>query len=214
MSYIYVITNNINGKQYVGKTDFTIEQRWKSHVSDCYKKKDWNRPLYRAIRKHGVENFNIKVLEECENTNANNRECFWIKKLNTYEDGYNATLGGDGQSLYNHEEILQSYYNGLTLKQIQLNIGCDEKTIRRVLRASGILNARDNYLQQHNCQVQMLDKNTKNILLEFTQYKKAAEWICKNNYTNNSNLQTVANNIRKAAIKEKPSAYGFCWNKI
>ena len=34
MGYIYKITNNINGKVYIGKTDFTVESRWKNHLHD------------------------------------------------------------------------------------------------------------------------------------------------------------------------------------
>ena len=38
MGYIYKIVNNINGKVYIGKTDFTIEERWKNHIHDCKNK--------------------------------------------------------------------------------------------------------------------------------------------------------------------------------
>lgn len=45
MSFIYCITNDINGKQYVGKTDFTIEKRFKEHCHDS-KRKDVKNVLY------------------------------------------------------------------------------------------------------------------------------------------------------------------------
>lgn len=35
MAFIYVITNDVNGKQYVGKTNKTIEQRFKEHTMEC-----------------------------------------------------------------------------------------------------------------------------------------------------------------------------------
>lgn len=31
MGYIYKITNQINGKSYIGKTERTVEERWKNH---------------------------------------------------------------------------------------------------------------------------------------------------------------------------------------
>ena len=34
MAYIYKITNNVNGKIYVGKTNRTIKARWKEHHKD------------------------------------------------------------------------------------------------------------------------------------------------------------------------------------
>ena len=65
MSYIYVITNNINGKQYVGKTNFSLQKRFQEHINDSKRSTKEHRPLYNAFNKYGIENFSIKVLEEC-----------------------------------------------------------------------------------------------------------------------------------------------------
>lgn len=98
MATIYVITNLINSKQYVGKTTYSIEKRWKEHCYDCKKTEiNQHRPLYNAMQKYGIENFNISIIEEnIPEENIDNREKFWISKLDTYYNGYNATLGGDG----------------------------------------------------------------------------------------------------------------------
>lgn len=56
---IYLITNLINGKQYVGQTIYTAEQRFKQHLrGDLY--------IDKAIRKYGVENFKLEVLCRCK----------------------------------------------------------------------------------------------------------------------------------------------------
>ena len=39
MAYIYVIKNDINNKVYIGKTNFSIEKRFKEHLKDCTKRK-------------------------------------------------------------------------------------------------------------------------------------------------------------------------------
>lgn len=65
MSYIYVITNNINDKQYVGKTNLSIEKRFKEHIRDSKGSMKKHRPLYYAFNKYGIENFSIDILEEC-----------------------------------------------------------------------------------------------------------------------------------------------------
>ena len=77
------ITNKINDKMYVGKTEKTIEKRFKEHCQD--RKKHPDRPLYRAMNKYGIENFSIHLLEQTDNPEE--REEFWIKKLNTYHFG-------------------------------------------------------------------------------------------------------------------------------
>lgn len=101
---IYLITNLVNNKKYVGQTKMTILKRWGLHKSDA-KKNNCNMPLYYAINKYGIDNFFIEELETVEaNSNIdltnklNYREIFYIKLLNTYggNNGYNATTGGGG----------------------------------------------------------------------------------------------------------------------
>lgn len=75
MAFIYVITNQINGKQYVGKTNLSsIEERFKEHKSDFKKRRCEKRPLYKAMNKYGVENFIIEQLEECPANDSSKRE--------------------------------------------------------------------------------------------------------------------------------------------
>lgn len=95
MTGIYCITNKINGKSYVGQS-VNIEQRWKAHRTRPFNKNSsqYESSFYRAIRKYGLNNFIFSVLEECEQQELDNRECFWIDKLNSFKNGYNLTTGG------------------------------------------------------------------------------------------------------------------------
>jgi group I intron endonuclease len=100
---IYLITNKVNGKKYVGQHCGTKDSRWKQHLAAALKLED-PKPLYAAMRKYGVENFTYEVLEVL-GKNANEelldeREKHFIKEYNTFignGQGYNLTLGGDGQ---------------------------------------------------------------------------------------------------------------------
>lgn len=95
--HIYLITNLVNGKRYVGQTTKTIEERWKEHLKNA-KKRMQNR-LYQAIRKYGQDAFTAEGLTECDNPEKSNElEKMWIILLNTYnyKSGYNMTVGGDG----------------------------------------------------------------------------------------------------------------------
>lgn len=77
MSFIYVITNQVNGKQYVGQTSNTIERRFKQHISVAKtNKKNRNSPIYHAMRKYGIENFVISELEECNQEELDEREIY------------------------------------------------------------------------------------------------------------------------------------------
>ena len=93
MGYIYMITNEINGKIYIGQTRRSIETRWKEHL----KSKD-NYPIHVAMRKYGIENFTIKELEKCDNQFLDQKEIEYIEYYDSYNSnkGYNATKGGEG----------------------------------------------------------------------------------------------------------------------
>ena len=95
MAYIYQITNDINNNVYIGKTEQTIEKRWKEHCMDYNRERNEQRPLYAAMKKYGIEHFHIQCLEETENPNE--REIYWIEQKQSFKYGYNATLGGDGR---------------------------------------------------------------------------------------------------------------------
>ena len=60
---IYKITNNLNGKFYIGRSN-DIERRWKEHCSPT-RYKTSNIPVEYAIHKYGKENFSLEVIEEC-----------------------------------------------------------------------------------------------------------------------------------------------------
>jgi len=95
--FIYKITNKINGKQYVGKTVKPILKRFISHCNSA--KGGSNQIICRAIKKYGKDSFLIEQID----TASTEKELFqkeieWIKKLDTYNNGYNMTLGGEGQS--------------------------------------------------------------------------------------------------------------------
>lgn len=94
---IYCIENTINHKKYIGLS-VDCKGRWHDHRSLAFtskRKDDIRKPLYCAMRKYGLENFTFTILEECEQTQLKEREIYWIEYYNSYEEGYNATRGGD-----------------------------------------------------------------------------------------------------------------------
>ena len=92
---IYKITNLINGKVYIGQS-VDIKKRWQRHKRlSQIKNKDYEKYLYRAFRKYGLENFIFEVIEECPREALNEKECYYIQlyKSNDEHYGYNETSG-------------------------------------------------------------------------------------------------------------------------
>ena len=98
MAFIYKIENINNNKCYIGWTSKSVDFRWSEHKSDAIKIRD-NRKFYNAIRKYGVDSWNVTTLCEVNsNEIALKKEIKYIQLYDSYRNGYNATLGGDGNN--------------------------------------------------------------------------------------------------------------------
>lgn len=104
---IYKIVNLVNKKVYVGQSR-NIEKRWTAHKRAAYlvDAPSYEYPIYRAIRKYGIENFNFEIVELCSVADLNEKEKFWISHYNSFFEGYNSTPGGGGSCLIPKENIL------------------------------------------------------------------------------------------------------------
>ena len=97
---IYLITNTVNGKRYVGQTRKTVRGRWAEHRNRALATEGQSystrTAITRAMRKHGVSAFRVELLEECASPDdLDAREAHWIATLGTLVPaGYNLTEGG------------------------------------------------------------------------------------------------------------------------
>lgn len=99
MCGIYKITNLVNGKSYVGQS-IDIEHRFDEHKRVAFKEtnKSYDYPLYKSMRKYGLQSFSFDVIEICDEMDLDEKEIFYISYFNSHihQNGYNLTLGGDG----------------------------------------------------------------------------------------------------------------------
>lgn len=95
MFYVYLITNIINKKVYVGITTRKVEDRWLEHVSRSRYPDKYNSKIHAAIRKYGEANFSISILactQDLDSLLLLEKEL--IEDYNSTELGYNLTSGG------------------------------------------------------------------------------------------------------------------------
>ena len=81
------------GKKYIGQT-INEKHRKSSHISKC--SSGCNFLFYRAVRKYGWDNFIYGIIDSFEENLLNEKEIYFIKKYDTFNSGYNTTLGGEG----------------------------------------------------------------------------------------------------------------------
>jgi group I intron endonuclease len=95
MTIIYIITNLINEKIYIGQTSRNIQRRFKEHgfasEKGCVR-------IYNAMQKYGIHNFKIETVKIVETQEeADQEEIFWISEMRNYLDNkmvYNIRSGG------------------------------------------------------------------------------------------------------------------------
>ena len=112
---IYKITNLINGKSYIGQS-IDIEGRWHNEKNRAFRPsyEHYDKTLFRAFRKYGLQNFQFEIIEECEELELDEKEKYYIALYDTYYSGYNETLGGNNGNQGNcikisKEQLLEIY---------------------------------------------------------------------------------------------------------
>lgn len=92
--HLYVITNSVNARVYVGITTKLLKYRWREHLKDAEGGVD--RALYRAMRRYGADKFSIHAVGS-----ADTWEDLCLKEVNLIrwfkrKNCYNMTDGGEG----------------------------------------------------------------------------------------------------------------------
>ena len=140
--FIYKITNNVNGKSYIGQTIQSVKERFYQHCAKKCSQAILNMAIHRAINKYGKSNFTIEILEKVESINLNDREKYWIRYYDSYNNGYNSTKGGqDGIGLCKNldaKSIIRQYESGKSLREIGKVFNVDKQTIKDLLVRNNI----------------------------------------------------------------------------
>ena len=215
LGHIYKITNDINDKIYIGCCSTTIEERFSSHIKDFQKRYFEKRPLYDAMQKYGVEHFHIEEIESCDTSIMFEREVYWIQYFDSYGNGYNATKGGDGKLLYDHNAIYQRLKEHPYPTDIAKEFGCCPDIVRDLAKRNGIAvknKGLENFAKKSK-PIVAIDKKTLGEVKIFNSTSEAAQWCFENGYVSTL-CSGVRGHISDVANGKRKSAYNFIWKYI
>ena len=209
MAYIYKITNDINNKIYIGKTEFSVEKRWKEHCRDSQKENKQNRPLYRAMKKYGLSHFHIETIEKTDR--GEEREKYWIEYYGSFKKGYNATLGGDGKPYIDRELVIQNYKQLHSLVKVAelMNISTDSVSAILKMNDIPVKSGTEVMKEQYGKVVSAYTKQNE-FVKSFSSYSDAAQWLIDNNLTG-CKKTTIRTHISEVVRGKRKSAAGFVW---
>lgn len=127
------------------------------------------------MNKYGSNHFFISCIEEVADELLSEREIYWIQQYNSYNNGYNATLGGDGKTSLNYNLIISLYEKYQNVHEVARQVGADRTAIEDILHAKGIkvLSAGEVAKNLNSLKVAQIDKNTNEIIKIFSSIAEA-----------------------------------------
>ena len=152
--YIYFIINQITNERYVGQTT-NFNRRKIEHFSKLKQGIHPNPKLQNSFNKYGEENFIINKIQfdDITKQELDEQEIYYIKKYNSFNNGFNLTeggTGGDTRSKLSFEDFCFAYfgnkkYDGMTNKTAKY-LNCDSSTISAIRREEAYDNFREKAL--------------------------------------------------------------------
>lgn len=117
-SGIYQIRNIKNDKVYIGQS-IDLDKRINNHKYHLKRNTHYNKALQNSFNKHGEDSFFFEVLEECNTSELDNKECFWISLFDSTnrECGYNFESGGNANKVM-HKETIEKIRKTLQIKRL------------------------------------------------------------------------------------------------
>lgn len=203
MAFIYKIYNNINNKIYIGKTTRTLGTRFYEHRRDSQNPQRGSK-IHSAMKKYGCEHFFLEKIEECSVEELNKKEKYWISFYDSFNNGYNNTLGGDGISLPEEKinNIRRLWLEGKNCQEISKELNLPHSTVYHRICNYDDYSKEENYLRA-----------LKNIRKKVIQYNELGEKIKIFNSINEAMREVGASkgtNITEAC-KNHTKCKGYYW---
>lgn len=209
--YIYKIINDLNNYVYVGQTKQNLSIRFSQHKSASLRVKsfDHNTIFHKAMRTLGPEHFQIVLLEETEFLDE--REKYWIEKLDSFNNGYNGTIGGSGQKL-NVKQIIELTKTLQNYKEVGKILNLSSTTIRNIILSNepelGRQISKNHKGGRVGKKIFQIDSNGKIIKIHNGALAAAKEIKGDKCF---KEIESARVNIGQVCRGKRKTAYGYLW---
>ena len=161
------------------------------------------------MSKYGVEHFHISLLEETNNPEE--RERYWIEKLNSFKYGYNATIGGDGKKYIDWDLVINTYKKIKSQKKTAQFLNISETSVHNILiaRSERIYSFEESIRFNYGKIVNMYNLKAE-YLRSFPPLHAAADFMIENKLTGCKH-STIRTHISEVCNKKRKTAANFIW---
>ena len=152
------------------------------------------------MRKYGIEHFYIELLEETDKPEE--REIYWIEKKQSFKNGYNATIGGDGKRYLDYDLIIATYDEVKSISETAVICNCSIDSVSNILNIYHIdkLTSEEVNIQKRGNVINQYDING-NFIQSFPSIKAAARYLNKKGISH----------ISDACKGKRNTAYEYKW---
>lgn len=206
-SGIYMVTNTINNHVYIGQSKNIYNRFNNHHISEYKNEKSscFNTKFYRALRKYGLENFVVSIIELCPVEELNQKEIYYIEKFNSFHNGYNSTAGGQNFSENIHSQETEEKRKITREKNGSLK---NENHPRAKLTNQEVVKIRQRYIDGESVsQIYEDYKHLYNNIATFRRIILGSTYVSAGNIPNNEQIRYTNAKLTDTQVREIRSKY-------
>lgn len=229
--FIYEIYNNVNDAKYIGQTVRTVRDRFWQHKKDAKAHPDLT-SLYRAMNKHGLQNFNFKVLEQYAyesleelKDKLNEREIDLIKNYKEQNIRlYNMTKGGDNAgNTYPKKPILvyllncKFLYKCCSMSETARKLGVSQADVSKCCNRK--LHRVDHYIFRYadeplsETEIKEIHNRFPKVVQYTTDEIKQNEFLLISDAQKYCDENNIKADVKNCCLGRNRTAGGFIWRK-
>ena len=161
------------------------------------------------MRKYGIENFHIELIEETDNPEE--REIFWIEQKRSFKNGYNATMGGDGKHYIDYDLVISTYKELNSIVDTALKLNIHKDSVSNILHQNHIpiISSSEINLKKFGKITNMYSLEDE-FLKSFPSTNEAARYMVENNLTGCKHT-TIKQHITEVCTGRRKTAAKYKW---